>query len=504
MSVLRYLFRNSFLRYGSYLVSVIAALIVTPILVRTLGNEEYGKWVLINTLLVYFMLFDFGYASSVARYVSRKYQEWGEDSARRCVATVFYALLGAMAVSLVLLAAAYQLLRTRYLSDVSDEMIFSMGALAVSYSVVVPLRLFHGVLRSQLKWNTISLITMLKAILLNFFMVILVLNGYGLYAVIIPNGAAIVLEYLAYFIMARRAYDFSLNPKLFEFRILKDVSKYSFSLSLYFVSFLVGGKVQAYFIALYISLPQVTVYTIGVQLLNYFDELMLSIFDILMPYFSGHEDEPGRLVDEFITISSFCFMVASFGGFMIWSYAPSFLYFWIGPQLVHSSVVVDYLVIPYVVCSSLIPGRGLALGTSTQGFMVKLAVVECALKIGLMLYVVPKFGMIGMLWCMVVTMLLFRGILFAGLQVRKMRIPWTRYLYRVYCLPLALLLVPQGLIRYFLFPRFDRFSYEIGYVFTLNLVVFGATLAGIAWRNVKRNRRMAEPVPVGGDAGTGG
>lgn len=132
MSVLKYIFSNSLMRNASYLVSIASGLIVTPILVRTLGNEEYGKWVLINTLLVYFLLFDFGYTQSLARHISRKYEEWGEGSAQKCIATTFYTLLGAMALSLVLLAAVYPYLRARYLGGMPQELIFAMMALSFS------------------------------------------------------------------------------------------------------------------------------------------------------------------------------------------------------------------------------------------------------------------------------------------------------------------------------------------------------------------------------------
>lgn len=314
MSVVKYILGNSFLRNVSYLVTIASGLVVTPILVRTLGNEEYAKWVLINTLLVYFMLFDFGYSSSVARYVSRKYEEWGEGSAQKCIATAFYALLGATGLSLVLMAVGYPIIREKYFPSMSDELVLATVWLILSFAIMVPLRLFHGVLRSQLKWNTISLITMGKAVVMNIFVVVLVLNGYGLYAVIIPNAVFILLEYGAYYVAARRAMDFSLSPKLFEMRILVSISKYSLLLFLHSLSYMVGRRVQAYFIALFISLPQVTVYTIGIQLLKYYDDLMRSIFDILTPYFSKHEDDARRLVEDYTTITSFCFIVASFGG----------------------------------------------------------------------------------------------------------------------------------------------------------------------------------------------
>lgn len=484
MSVVKYILSNSFLRNISYLVTIISGLIVTPIIVRSLGNTEYAKWVLINTLLLYFMLFDFGYSSGVARFVSRKYQEWGEGSAQKCIATAFYALCGAMVASLVLVGVCYPLLKSRFFPEISNDLLYATMFLILSYAIMVPLRLFHGVLRSQLKWNAISFITVAKTIVMNIFVVALVLNDYGLLGVIIPNAAFLIAEFLAYYVCARCALDFTLNPKLFKFCILVSISKYSFSLFLYQLSNIVGSRSQAYFIALYINLPQVTVFTIGIQLLKYYDELMRSIFDILTPYFSRHENDSDRNVEDYITISAFCFIVASFGGFMIWAYAPSFLYFWVGPELVPSAQIVNYLVIPYVLFSSQIPGRGLVMGTSNQAFMVTLSVFECVTIISLMFIFVERYGMTGMLFCMFCTMVLFRGILFPSILISKLRIPAMLYLYRVIVIPVVIFLVPQAFVHYFIFPLVDRFSMEIGFVFLLNIIIFGGTFVVMVSRKI--------------------
>ncbi|WP_272701655.1 lipopolysaccharide biosynthesis protein [Desulfovibrio sp. Fe33] len=492
MTVLKYIFGSSLLRNASYFLTIATGLIVTPILVRALGSEDYAKWVLINTLLIYFMAFDFGYSSSVARYVSRKYEEWGEGSAQRCITTAFYALCGALVVSLSLIAVGYTFLRERFFSGMPPELIVSVLFLLLCYSTIIPLRVFHGVLRSQLKWNTISLIVMTKSVLMNAIIVVMALNDYGLYAVIFPNAAFVIIEYLAYYFYAKRSYKFTLNPKGFDLRVLKSLSSYSISFFLIQVSNMFGRRMQAFFIALYISLPAVTIYTIGLQMLKYYEELMCSTFDVLAPYFSRHEQDSQRMISDYLTISAHCFSVAAFGGYMVWAYAKPFLYYWIGPELLPSTAVISALVIPFVLRTAHIPSRELLYGTSNHKFMVPLNVLAFAVNLTLLFFLVKPFGMAGVLWAMGSTMLFFRVGVFMFLLFRKMHIPAGKYLYNVYAKPLAVYMLPQFLIHYFIYPRFDVFSLELGFVFVLSIVLFSVTFYAVVRKELREPEVPAE------------
>lgn len=492
MAVIKYLFRSSVLRNTTYLLSIATGLVVTPILVRTLGKAEYAKWVLLNTMLLYFMMFDFGYSLSVSRFVSRKWEEWGEDSIQKCIATAFYVLCGASAAALILVSAGYSYFKAKYMADMPEDLAVSVMFLILSFASMIPLRVFQGVLSSQLKWNTISMIVMTKAVTMNGVIVYMVLNGYGLYGVILPNAIFIFLEYLAYYIFAKKALDFSLSLKFWDTQTLKTLSSFSLSLFLHNAAFMFGSRMQNYFIALYISLPAVTIYTIGMQLLKYFDDLMRSTFDVMVPYFSKHEDDHERMTDDYITVSSYSFSVAAFGGFMIATYCQSFLYFWVGPDLVPSSSVVYILAIPYVLFASHIPSRGLLIGTSKQKFMVVLSVTEFLVNVSTLFYVVPRYGMQGILWTSATLMVVFRGLIFPVMLFRKMRIPAMRYLYQVYAKSLVIYVLPQFLIYHFVFTRFDKFSWEIGWPFLLNILVFLATFLFRVRKAIKKPKQAVE------------
>ena len=62
---------NALASWSTYASQIVAAFVVTPIVVRGLGDQRYGVWSLVESVLAYLMLMDFGLTASVVRYVAR-------------------------------------------------------------------------------------------------------------------------------------------------------------------------------------------------------------------------------------------------------------------------------------------------------------------------------------------------------------------------------------------------------------------------------------------------
>ena len=86
--------RNVLTTYGTMIVSAAQVLLVTPLLVRGLGPEQYGIWTLVASFGLTAALLDLGLASATTRYVAH-YEELGERSlVARTVNVSFWILVG--------------------------------------------------------------------------------------------------------------------------------------------------------------------------------------------------------------------------------------------------------------------------------------------------------------------------------------------------------------------------------------------------------------------------
>ena len=76
-------FKNSSYSMMGYLFPIVFTLLITPIIVLTLGVKEYGIYLFINTSMGLFGLFELGYSVAVLKHMSHYYGEKDQESMNR-------------------------------------------------------------------------------------------------------------------------------------------------------------------------------------------------------------------------------------------------------------------------------------------------------------------------------------------------------------------------------------------------------------------------------------
>jgi len=84
--------RNATAGYLYAFSSLALGVLVTPIVVRGLGKDAYGVWVLVSSSAVYFSLLKFGLGRATVKYVAEARARQDNDLVRRTVSTAFIVL----------------------------------------------------------------------------------------------------------------------------------------------------------------------------------------------------------------------------------------------------------------------------------------------------------------------------------------------------------------------------------------------------------------------------
>lgn len=86
--------------YGVMITEIVSAMFVTPFIIRSLGQAEYGIYQLTSSITAYLIIFDLGVGNSVIRYMAKFRANNDRESQRKFlgVTTVYYA-----AVTLIIL-----------------------------------------------------------------------------------------------------------------------------------------------------------------------------------------------------------------------------------------------------------------------------------------------------------------------------------------------------------------------------------------------------------------
>ena len=92
MSLTRRLIRNIASNWTGYVVQVAVGFFLTPFVVHSLGETQYGIWTLVVGLTGYYGLLDLGVASGMTQYLTRYLAAKDIDNLNRSASTGFVAL----------------------------------------------------------------------------------------------------------------------------------------------------------------------------------------------------------------------------------------------------------------------------------------------------------------------------------------------------------------------------------------------------------------------------
>jgi O-antigen/teichoic acid export membrane protein len=82
--------RNILSNWGAFAIGAIIQFMMTPFLIRNLGDTQYGIWILIMSFTGFLGLFDFGVIGSVVKYVAEFRAKENDEELNRVCSGAFY------------------------------------------------------------------------------------------------------------------------------------------------------------------------------------------------------------------------------------------------------------------------------------------------------------------------------------------------------------------------------------------------------------------------------
>lgn len=187
------------LSYLAILVNMCAGVLYTPWMIERIGQNQYGLYTLVNSLISLFMV-DFGLSAATARYVSEYHVKNEEEKVGALLGAIYKLYIIVDAVIMMALLAVFFLLDTIYTSFSATEMqqfrvIYCIAAL---YSLIsFPFITLNGILTAHERFVELKIADIIYRLLSIVLVVIALINGLGLYSLVTIN-AAVGLSVIVY------------------------------------------------------------------------------------------------------------------------------------------------------------------------------------------------------------------------------------------------------------------------------------------------------------------
>lgn len=199
------LFKNGIYSAVSWILPLILAVTVTPIVVKGLGNELYGLYAVILGFISY--SFTFGIGKTAAKFVSEFRSEGEHEKVSQAVSSILWLSLGfALTGSLIIGLLARPIVVNVLLipAELQNEAVTALYLACAVIIVTMLSQVFQFVLQGLQRFDRFLLLTNLSGFLLNLGSVVIVYLGYGVSSLLIWNFVTATAIGLLFYVSSRR------------------------------------------------------------------------------------------------------------------------------------------------------------------------------------------------------------------------------------------------------------------------------------------------------------
>lgn len=341
------------LSYLSILLTYFVSLIYTPIMLRLLGQSEYGLYNLVSSVIAYLGVLNFGFGSAYMRYYSKyKVQEEKKKiEVLNGMILIIFIVIGAIAVfSGIVLALKSDMIfgnqltnHEQYISKVL--MIILVFNLALSFPSII----FNSYVTANEKFVFQKTLQLVKIIVNPFVIIPALYMGYGSIGMAIATtGLSITME-IVNALYAYRKLNMRFNFRGFDKNLMKEMTLFSSFIFINMVSSQISWNVDKLILGRMHGTISVAVYGLAAQINSYYLLIGTTISHLFIPRVHSlvsKTESKNELNLLFAKIGRIQFMILSLISIGFIFFGKVFIGMWAGNNYAMSYAIILILILP--------------------------------------------------------------------------------------------------------------------------------------------------------------
>lgn len=402
MKKLNQLKTGAMLSYICLIASNMISILYTPIMLRWLGQSEYGLYNLSCSIIGYLGAMEFGIYDTIIRYTARyraTSDREGESNLRGFFIIIYLVLdMIILIIGLILIFNIKRFFSDTLLENEIERLKILMGLMIFNLVISLPGGAFLAIINAYEGFVFTKGLTIIRIILNPIIMIPLLMNGYKSVALtivisILNIGHIVVNIYYCFHVLKIK-----IAFKKLDFSILKEVAGYSFFIFLNVIVNKIYWNTDQLILANIYGTAVVAVYSIGINFINYYLSFSSAISELFLPKISmmvANGSSYTELSGVFIKVGRIQFLIMSFilGGFLL--IGKSFIRLWAGALYEQAYYTALIVMIPLIIPLIQNMGDNILKAKNMQKFKSIVCIFTVMLNIILSAAMAKIFGGIG-------------------------------------------------------------------------------------------------------------
>ena len=317
--------------------NTLTGLLYTPYMLRCLGQNEYGIYSLVASVIAYLTLLDFGFGSAIVRYTA-KIRTTGSKKDEWELYGMFvsgYAVIGVI-VTIAGLFLYFNVDRMFDRTMTPDDLFqarIMMALMVANLAVTFPFSVFGSIISAYEKFVFQRILSISRIILSTIVLVAVLAMGYKAIALVIVQTVFSIATLLANLLYCRYRLHIKVWFRRYNMVLFKEIMVFSWWNFLSAIVDRIYWGTGQFILGIYCGTIAVAVFSVSITLMHLYMSLSTSLNSVLLPRVTRlaiEEDNRKEISDLFIRTGRLQFILISLilSGFLVFGH--QFIGLWAG------------------------------------------------------------------------------------------------------------------------------------------------------------------------------
>ena len=392
------------LQYLQIGMNILIQLIYVPIMLRILGDNEYGIYNIASSIISYLSLISLGLGASYIRYYSIYKRNEKDDKIKTLngmYLSVFIVIgLVAFILGLILSNNLSLFFNDTYSDNDLKIAHVLMIFLSINLAISFPASVFISYITSQERFIWQKIINMATTILSPALNIVLLYCGFGSIGMVAVTTSISILVMFANMWFCFKKLNMEVSFKEFDWHLLKDIFAFSIFIAINQIIDLINYQTDKIILGKLTTGTVVAIYVVGAHINTMFTELSTTISNVFAPKVNRivqkkEDDMDNQLTTLFIKVGRIQWFLLSLvlTGFIF--FGKYFISKWAGDGYEDAYYIALLLIVPAIVPLSQNIGIEIQRAKNKHQFRSLVYLIMALINVGLSIWFVLIWGGIG-------------------------------------------------------------------------------------------------------------
>jgi len=400
--LLKSIFVNTGSNFLVLFIKLVITFVMTPIIIHSLGNYDYGLWEMLVAVVGYMGILDLGIKPAISRFSAKLKAENDRDGLLEVYNTALVYMLGVGVLLLVVFVAWALWLPDSIAPEGSPTKKYTILLLILGAQLLImfPGYVAESFLEGFQLYYVKNIITIINSIIGSSVIYFIITPENGLLLLAGMNAVGTSIKYLLFFALLLRPNFGSMNIELKKFSIkrLKEILIFGGKSLIQGIGSRLEQATDSLVIGILLGPMMVPLYSVPANLTRYISAIGMNLTHVFMPLFSDlyARQQHEKIVQIYMNASKWVVAIIMPLAAGIAITGAPFISIWIGDEYGKNADGIIILLVIFISSPFLNPFYSRYLtAINEHGILAKLSPISAVINLTSSIFLVREFGIIG-------------------------------------------------------------------------------------------------------------